>query len=703
MTQLAITAEFLESLAKLPKRLQKKVREFTRKFAENSHSSAINYEKIHDVLDQRVRTVRIDQQYRAIVLHPNEGDIYVMLWVDNHDEAMAWASAKRFDVNPETHAFQIYDPAAVDEVSRTIRRDRDAVTSGGTGGTSVARLFNQHSDQTLVSLGVPEVLVPAVREVRDLEDLKAIACHLPAEAGEALYWLADNLPLDEIRAAVSMPSYRKNALPTVEESLEHPDSRRRLVKVKSIDELERVLDASLEQWRIFLHPTQQSLVTIDVSGPLIVEGGAGTGKTVVALHRAKHLALNVFHNSSDRILFTTFTANLAEAISRQLDLLCGPERSRIDVVHIDQLARRMLDDTRVEIASAADLMHCWDLSVGEKCPLSAPELQHEWTYATEVRGVDNEREYLRMSRVGQSKPLDRLQRKRIWQAFDVFQSNMKSRGLQAWSSVMREATNNSLAQGPKYAAVLVDESQDFTASAWRLIRSLAKPGPNDLFLVGDAHQRIYGSPIRLGECGIEVGDRRHLLRINYRTTEEIRDWAFSRFSNVDFTRIAGVPDAQSDSHERSLLSGPDPELVQLSSREEELDYYRKLIPVLLKEFRPEEIVICARAAWILRDFKKLFHEIEQPYVVLEKIRDESNDGIRLATIHRIKGLEFRCVLIVSVNAGIIPCKFEGRDDDRLAQIQHQSRERALLYVATTRARDRVIISTSGKASPLLKT
>ncbi|MCC7334631.1 MAG: UvrD-helicase domain-containing protein [Pirellulaceae bacterium] len=703
MTQLAITAEFLESLAKLPKRLQKKVREFTRKFADNSHSSAINYEKIHNVLDQRVRTVRIDQQYRAIVLHPNEGDVYVMLWVDNHDEAMAWASAKRFDVNPETHAFQIYDPAAVDEVSRTIRRDQDTVAGESTDGTDTARLFEQHEDQTLVSLGVPEVLVPAVREVRDLEDLKAIACHLPAEAGEALYWLADNLPLEEIRAAISIPSASNSSVPTVAESLEHPDSRRRLVKIKSIDELERVLDASLEQWRIFLHPTQQTLVAMDTSGPVIVEGGAGTGKTVVALHRAKHLALNVFQNSSDRILFTTFTANLAEAISRQLDLLCGAERSRIEVVHIDQLARRMLDDTRIEIASSADLMHCWDLSVTENCPLSAPELQHEWTYASEIRGISDERDYLRMSRVGQSKSLDRLQRKQVWQAFEAFQSNMKNRGLQAWSSVIREATENSVAQGPKYAAVLVDESQDFTAPAWRLIRSLAKPGPNDLFLVGDAHQRIYGCPIRLKECGIDVGDRKFLLRVNYRTTEEIRDWAFSRFSNRDSARLAGESGARSDVHERSLLSGPNPELVQLSSREEEIEYCRKLIPELLKEFRPEEIVVCARAAWILRDFKKLFHDMDQPYVVLEKIRDESNDGIRLATIHRIKGLEFRCVLIVSVNAGIIPCKFDGRDDDNVSQAQHKSRERALLYVATTRARDRVIISTSGKASSLLQT
>ncbi len=512
MTQLAITAEFLESLAKLPNRLQKKVREFTRKFVENSHSSAINYEKINNVLDQRVRTVRIDQQYRAIVLHPSEGDVHVMLWVDNHDEAMAWASKKRFDVNPETHAFQIYDPAAVDEVSRTMRQDRNEVASGDADAIDATRLFQQHSGQTLVSLGVPEVLVPAVREVCNLDDLQAIARHLPAEAGEALYWLADNVPVDEILAAVSIPSGR-TSVPSVEESLEHPDSRRRLVKIKSVDDLERVLDASLEQWRIFLHPTQQAMVGMDAAGPVIVEGGAGTGKTVVALHRAKHLALSVFQNSSDRILFTTFTANLAEAISRQLDLLCGAERSRIEVVHIDQLARRMLDDAHVEIASSADLMHCWDLSVTENCPLSAPELQHEWTYAIEVRGISDERQYLRMSRIGQSQSLDRLQRKRVWEAFEAFQSNMKARGLQVWSSVVRDATKNSVSQGPKYAAVLVDESQDFTAPAWRLIRSLAKPGKNDLFLVGDANQRIYGSPIRLSECGIDVGDRRHVLRV----------------------------------------------------------------------------------------------------------------------------------------------------------------------------------------------
>ena len=268
---------------------------------------------------------------------------------------------------------------------------------------------------------------------------------------------------------------------------------------------------------------------------------------------------------------------------------------------------------------------------------------------------------------------------------------------------MEAIQKSSSSHVPKYRSVIIDESQDFNALGWKLIRSLTPAGDNDLFLVGDPCQRIYGIAVSFLECGIDVHDRVFPLRINYRTTEEIRDWAVTSFVGEGLKDIVGSPFAIESIHERSLLTGPMPEVIVCNSKQDELNLYRNLIPQLLDVFAAEEIVVCARAKWILKEFCKLFHEMDQHYKVLEQLNDETANGIRLATMHRIKGLEFRCVLIASANEGIVPRKFDGKADDTALLEQHFRRERALLYVATTRARERVVITSSGKPSSLLQT
>src|SRR3954467_11051442 len=121
MPTVAIASEFLDAYARIPRAQQKKVREFTEKFQANPTSAAINYEKIQAVRDDKIRTVRIDQKYRAVVLHPEHGDVYVLVWVDNHDEAMAWAGKRRFEVNPITGSLQVF---SVSEAEETVARGK---------------------------------------------------------------------------------------------------------------------------------------------------------------------------------------------------------------------------------------------------------------------------------------------------------------------------------------------------------------------------------------------------------------------------------------------------------------------------------------------------------------------------------------------------------------------------------------------------
>jgi hypothetical protein len=276
MPTVAIGADFLDAFARVPRAQQRKVREFTEKFKANPKSAAINYEKIHGVQDDKVRTVRIDQRYRAVVLHPPAGDVYILVWVDNHDEAMDWAKKRTFEVNPQTGALQI--------VNATEARLSVPAIPGPTG------LFAPFGDDVLTSFGLPAVLVPAVRAVRTEDELAALGRHLPAEAAEALTWLASGIPVEEVRAAVPASATGKVDPVDLARALEHPDTRRRFVEVQSDSDLRAMLDAPLAKWRVFLHPSQEKLVRKTFNGPARVLGGAGTGKTVVA-SGASHVRL----------------------------------------------------------------------------------------------------------------------------------------------------------------------------------------------------------------------------------------------------------------------------------------------------------------------------------------------------------------------------------------------------------------------------
>src|SRR5262245_24920344 len=215
MPTVALGSDFLDAYARIPRAQQRKVREFTEKFKANPNSPGINYEKIHDVRDDKVRTVRIDQKYRAVVLHPDQGDVYVLVWVDNHDEAMDWARNRTFTINPHTGALQVIN---VTEAQQAVHAD---------GGKRPSGLVASFADDVLLSLGLPEVLLPAVRALRSRDDLLALGRHLPAEAAEGLTWLAEGMPPEEVREVVEAAAGKAVDTTDLARALEHPDTKRR--------------------------------------------------------------------------------------------------------------------------------------------------------------------------------------------------------------------------------------------------------------------------------------------------------------------------------------------------------------------------------------------------------------------------------------------------------------------------------------------
>jgi superfamily I DNA/RNA helicase len=695
MPTVAIASEFLDAFARIPRAQQRKVREFTEKFRSNPKAPSINYEKIHAVKDDKVRTVRIDQKYRAVVLHPDQGDVYVLIWVDNHDEAMAWAGKRRFEVNPVTGSLQVFSVSAAEEAVAGEKKVKEA------------GLLDAYADDVLLTFGVPQALLPAVRAVKKPDALLALVKHLPAEAAEALTWLAEGLPIKEVQDAVTVaPAKEKVDTKDLSTALANADTRRRFVTVKSQDDLTSILNAPLAKWRVFLHPSQEKLVKKHFSGPARVLGGPGTGKTVVAMHRARHLAREVFKDKTDRLLFTTKTANLAESVEQNLRGLCGDEMERIEVVHLDAWAKRFMKTQGVDFQPASDeeIAQSWSeaLAVVGDPDFDVGFLRQEWELVVQSNGITTLPEYLQVPRTGRGRTLTKPQRGKVWKVFEEYGSALKDKGKQEWLQVIQE-TRRYLEKKKgilPYRAVVVDESQDFHPEEWKLIRALVPAGAEDLFLVGDAHQRIYNRKVTLKDCGISIQGRSSQLKINYRTTEQIRNWSMALLQGVDVDDLDGERDREQGY--TSLLSGAAPEVHRFDTPDGEGKFLVEAVKALLQHQPAEEICLVARTSKLLEDrYQPLLQTAKVPSVVLEKKNDPGEAGVRLATMHRVKGLEFPVMLLAGVNSKVVPVYLSSVEGDPTARAEHEARERSLLFVAATRARDRLVVTSWGGPSPFL--
>ena len=691
----ALSDEFLESLDRLASGPQKKVRDFIKKFRADPKSSGINYEKLQGHKQDHVRTVRIDQKYRAVLMHPDQGDVYVLMWVDGHDAAMNWAKRRSFDINPRTGALQVY---CVEEV-------RNAVGAEAVG-SSEPGLLDHCADDLLLSFGIPEILLPAVRAIKLPVEVIALGKHLPAEAAEALVWLADGEPAQSVREAMAITSRATVDTTDLVAALEHPDSRRRFVTILSDENLSSILDAPLEKWRVFLHPSQNALVAKTFNGPARVTGGAGTGKTVVAMHRARHLARTLCSNAPDRVLFTTYTANLAQDVANNLAHLCGTEKDRIEVVHLHAWAARFMRDQgrKVEIASADELDACWDEAVrlSEERDFDRSFLRQEWDQVIQANEIQTAADYLKVARTGRGRTLSRAQRQKIWKICERYVEALLRRGKTEWASVIHDARSLLELKKPPlpYKSIVVDEGQDLHAGEWRLLRAIVPNGPNDLFIVGDAHQRIYGQKLALRACGVQVQGRSSRLRINYRTTEEIRSWAMAMLSGVEIDDLDGGKEQETGY--KSLLTGPKPEVHHFEARPDELEYVGARIKELVGQRPAEHICLVARTKKLLTDdYRPMFAGLGIECALLDQ--KQEGGGVRLATMHRVKGLEFPVMFLAGINARYMPLQLPAAMDDPVADADHRDRERSLLFVAATRARDLLVVTGWGTRSPFMPT
>jgi superfamily I DNA/RNA helicase len=703
--KVAISADFLSAFSKIERNRQGKVLEFVNKFRTDPTRSGINYEKIKVAKDPNLRSVRIDEAYRGIVLKPDTGDVYVLLWVDHHDKAYKWAENKSCSVHPEIGSLQVYDVKQTEQAGDT-RQMPSAIEPGA--------LFSNLRNRDLLKLGVPEALFSLVRAMKTDSDFDAAQGHLPQEAQEALGFIAVGISLEEVLRDLERTE-QKTPVDTNDfaKAIENDDSKRRFFVVDDELELAAILNAPLEKWRVFLHPKQRKLVERDWNGPVRVLGGAGTGKTVVALHRAKWLLENRFTDKNDRILFTTFTKNLAADIQQNLSKICSADTmKRIEVVNLDKWVLNFLNQQgyQSQIAYDSRTAPLWEKAI-EQAPveLGFPSsfYREEWEEVIQPQAITSIEEYISASRLGRGVRLNRASRKLIWPVFEEYSLSLSANKLREPEDAMLDAAVILTSQGAvlSYKAIIVDEAQDMGLHAFKLIRQMMPESlnKNDIFIVGDGHQRIYRRKVTLSRAGIKITGRSAKLRINYRTTEENRNWAVRILEGLPVDDLDGNLDDQKGY--KSLLHGAIPEVRNFPSFEQEIVFLADYLTRFQKENGLlQDVCLVARSKSLLKQYEAALGQkgIQTCRISRDKAEDRKAAGVRLATMHRVKGLEFDKVIIAGVNDGVVPePKAIKETMDSAIQKADELKERSLLYVAATRAKKEVLVTSFGKPSVYL--
>ena len=691
--KVAISSDFLTAFAKLPRGIQGKVTEFINKFRNDPLSPGINYEKLSKGIDKKIYSVRIDDTYRGIVVREEETGVYLLLWVDHHDEAYDWAARKRCEVNKKTGAVQIFDVQTVEE----------AVSVPSADGP-----FKTVSDNDLLELGVPEAQLAFIRSLSDTKAFFDAKASIPQDAFEYLSWITEGIPLEEVLEYAKEERGSGESAESISEALDTPASLKAFVVVEGEDELKRIMAEPLEKWRVFLHPTQRKIVNKEYSGPARVLGGAGTGKTVVAMHRAKYLAAKL--SSSQRILFTTFTANLAADIKENLRKICTMEELRkIEVIHLDAWVNGFLRESgfsaQIDYDGISSLWEKAMIMANVDLPYDAGFYEEEWNRVVISQEALSLEKYVKATRNGRGTRLDRKKRMLAWKVFEVYQNLMKENQIRDINTAMYESRKLLETEGnhPKYAAVIVDEGQDFSDNAFRLLRALAgEEHANDIFIVGDAHQRIYRNRPTLSKCGINVRGRSSILKINYRTTEEIRRYAFALLNGISFDDLDDGVDLGDRC--QSLTHGEKPEIREFKDANAELSFLIEEIGKLQKNgIALSDICVVARTKKLVDDYIAQFTRagIRSYAIKRNKTDDRNYDGLRVATMHRVKGLEFQYVFVAAVNSRVIPLPSAINKTDAVSEAETTASEKCLLYVALTRAQKGAYITSYGKKSEFL--
>jgi len=682
-----IADTFTDSLAKLTSEEQKVAKTATFDLQTNPAHPSLQFHRIERAKDQRFWSIRGSLDLRLIV--HKDGEELVVCYVGHHDDAYDWATRRRLDVHPTTGAAQLVEiRETVREivVPKYVEEERPAPPK--------SKLFAHFADADILAFGVPSDWLGDVRDATE-DTILDLADHLPPEAAEALLEIATggNPTPQKPTSAGANP-------------FEHPDAQRRFRAMHNAEELERALAFPWEKWTVFLHPEQRALVERDYHGPARVAGSAGTGKTIVALHRAVFLARQ---NAESRVLLATFSDTLANALRTKLRRLISNEPSlgeRIEVHSMNAIGRRLYERNVAspKLASSEAVRALLSAAAVEEgqSRFSLQFLESEWDQVVDAWQLDSWEAYRDVTRLGRKTRLQEKQRQSLWAVFEHVREGLRERGLLTWPGLFqRLASALAGAARPPFDFVVVDEAQDVSIAQLRFLAALAGQRPNALFFAGDLGQRIFQQPFSWKALGVDVRGRSFTLRVNYRTSHQIRNSA-DRLLGPELSDVDGNSERRDGTI--STFNGPMPEIRTFETERGEENAVREWLCARIAEgVLPHEISVIVRSDAQIDRARLAIEAVGVPFKVLDDAVETTSGYASICPMPLAKGLEFRTVAVMACDDEVVPLqeRIESIGDEADLEEVYAS-ERHLLYVACTRARDHLLLSGVDPSSEFLE-
>ncbi|MGW5880294.1 UvrD-helicase domain-containing protein [Nocardiopsis terrae] len=744
-----------KEIRKLPRNVKGALYDFQYKFRENPTNPTNGFKQLKG---ERLFSARVGE-YRAILFHAGNQD-YILVALRPRGQVYEHLERYRFDINQVTGALEIFDVVASEEATGTEPPAPEQVpapqpeaepvpaeaASGpdqtGPAPESPRPLLADYTEDQLRELGVADGLVSLALTITTESRLLGLVEYAPRHTEEVLLALADGRGFDEVMEEVTRPVAAPEPVDTTDYDTAFT---RPATRVTTYDtDLQQVLEDDFAAWKVFLHPTQRRLVNRRYKGPARVSGGPGTGKTIVALHRVKHLVDRLGPGYTKPVLLTTFNKNLAADLRRRLLDLGGQQLlDRVDVVNIDQLASRIVSESgqgrqRRRTINDQQAAREWQdmLTELDERTWDADFLNAEWSQVILGQSVRTRAEYFRARRAGRGQRVSRAQRADIWQLVERFTMRLEERGVWTFRQVAEAAARVEGDRAAKIAAnrereanaggqmlhhqdqsfanlrfryehVVVDEAQDLNPAHWTLLRAMVDHTDNDIFLVGDTHQRIYGNQVSLGSLGINIVGRSARLTLSYRTTREILGSALGLLGEETWDDLDEGTDTLRGY--RSVLRGPRPFFHGADTWAAEIDALVTRIGAIREQARAEGKFASVAVAVPVRDMVgEVERELVRAGISAATLGPEGppsghEESVHVGTLHRYKGLEYQHMIVAGVTDGLVPNANVDRyeDSDPARYRRELQMARSLLFVAATRARDSLVVSWHGEPSRFL--
>lgn len=682
--QFRIADSFTKALSKLNAREQSAVKITVFDLQQDPSAPGLQFHRIDKSKDPNFWSIRANRDIRVIV--HKTADSFLVCYADRHDDAYRWAERRRIETHPKTGAAQIVElRERVEEVAVPPVHAEPRPSMAEAPARFLPPLFLQLSKDDLLGVGVPEDWVDDVHNASE-DRFFDLADRIPAEAAEAL--------LDYAASGILR---RPGAVEPGANPFDHPDAQRRFRVLDDVAELERALAYPWDRWTIFLHPSQRRVADREFNGPARVSGSAGTGKTVVALHRA---AAVLKREPRAKVLLTTFSSPLANALGRKLRMLTGGNGANplnVTVLPFEGVARDLFTlafGHAPRAASGEHVKRALDAAVKELglAEFTSRFLVSEWTNVVDAWRIDSLDAYAQVPRLGRKNRMGSKQRERVWPIFVRARELLESRGLDSWPGIFAKVTAHHAGQEHKpFSHIIVDEAQDLGVPELRMLAAIAEKKPDALFFAGDLGQRIFKEPFSWKALGVDIRGRSHTLKVNYRTSHQIR-------RTVDRLLPPLVRDADGNEEDRrgtvSVFNGPDPDIRIFKDSNQETDGLALWIHGAIEDgIEPEEIGVFVRSTEELPRARAVVKKAGRTPLELSDRVEEREERISIGTMHLAKGLEFKAVVVMACDDDVLPLQ------DRIETVADEAEldevyetERRLFYVACTRARDQLLVS-----------